>query len=619
MNRAKIEHADRFWREMCFAGWRGHGGQVHTVQYSFVESIPLQYQKVFAGPNRHFVLTMPRRDKSDEGEDAMAAPDRPTANFMERNTEKLQQHVPRDDDDPDLVELERRLNEEVDDDFFEEPRKFNTLDRVIDVLGLQMMDDATVGTTTDDLQKNPAYRNLQEQQTVVEDAIEHMAVIHCADLNGSVIQVGKVARQFSDAVYKVRALRKQVHDIQDTLGASAGANPNEPSNQRASRPHNTAAMSLRELWLKKLECEATLSLLDKLDVIRAAPSRFDQMIQPPCRIATAVVTLSQALQTMFSDDVAQVQALHKIMEQLMLRKQKAEEIVWETLSDVIFLRNGNTMTLQDEKLRREATSTNKISSSHSVSSQSYRSNRLNHRQANKGKAFHGMLNPFYNDQMRYALEEDVDDDSVDSAESGASLFSVEEDDDHTVTSKGTTSASVRTYDARMLIPVPVIEADLDLETDERRCLEDATLSTMATKANSTLRRQRQLPRYADPVLALRILVECLAHLKRLDDVERILNENLEKEIRQIVQREQARTFARLERKGRKATNVRALAKSENLIEFRRHLTGLLSAFGCIMLRLSHLAEILRFRIVSDKSIEAAFIRSVTDFFFSAEC
>lgn len=91
-------------------------------------------------------------------------------------------------EDQELKALERRLNEEVDEDLFEEPKRFNTLRRVIDVLGLQMIDDATVSSNSNTLEKNPAYRNLQNQQQIVSGAIEHMAVIHCADLNGSVIQ-----------------------------------------------------------------------------------------------------------------------------------------------------------------------------------------------------------------------------------------------------------------------------------------------------------------------------------------------------------------------------------------------------------------------------------------------
>lgn len=213
----------------------------------------------------------------------------------------------------DLQQWENRLSSEVDEDLFDDPKHFDTLHRVIDVLGLQLIDDAAtthsgrsgVGSV---LGNNPAYRDLQRQQDVVEEAIEHMAMAYCTELNGSVIRVGQVARRFNEAVSTVRTLRRQVRDIQDTIGSG---NPNEPSiRNKSSRSEAAAnAMSLRELWLKKLECESVLSLLNKLDIIRAAPSRFDRLIQPPCRIGAAVLCLSQALATMFSDDVAQVRAM----------------------------------------------------------------------------------------------------------------------------------------------------------------------------------------------------------------------------------------------------------------------------------------------------------------------
>jgi hypothetical protein len=125
--------------------------------------------------------------------------------------------------DMDLDHLESRLNEEVDEDVFEEPRRFNSLPRVIDVLGAQMIDDATtaVDENSKNLPLNPAYKNLKAQQKAVEDAIEHMAVIYCADLNASVISEGRVARQFTEAVDKVRNLRKQVREIQDSLGPAS--------------------------------------------------------------------------------------------------------------------------------------------------------------------------------------------------------------------------------------------------------------------------------------------------------------------------------------------------------------------------------------------------------------
>ena len=215
-----------------------------------------------------------------------------------------------------------------------------------------------------------------------------------------------------------------------------------------------------------------------------------------------------------------------------------------------------------------------------------------------------MVNPFEGNQFRYANVDGEDDVSAESDASGASLFSLEdEQDEPSEAGKSMISETPSLFrNKRMMIPIPIIEAALDLEADEIRCLEEVTLSRMGQAPKlSTGRKQRELPRYADPVLALRILVECLAQLGRLDDVERVLSENMEQEIRQIAKREQARTFARLEKK-RAPVSIRVLGKTEHMKDFRRHLTGLLSAFGCVVIRLSHLAEIVRIRIVSSHVI-----------------
>jgi hypothetical protein len=546
------------------------------------------------------------------------------------------------------------------------------------------------------VETNPAYRNLKAQQQIVEGAIEHMAVIHCADLNGSVIQVGRVSRQFRDAVAKVRDLRRQVAEIQGTLGAASSntngtaANANAPSTPGVNTTTATAttpstssgAMSLRELWLKKLECEAVLALLDRLDIIRAAPSEFDILVRH-CRIGAGVLTISRALATMFSDDIAQVQALHKIMEQLLLRKQKAEEMVWETFADVVFLRTGNGLqpppSVAASGLKLQQQNTKHFSSSASVSSQHSRkssglsSNRRYQQQSRQeqrgrekmivltgtsGTTGNVIFNPFGN---RFATDDDGfwqqqpqtsqpnsstttsdpnfnDADSVQSQDSGASLFSLEnqrtdevdinkeedreEEEEAEDKRNETKSSKMRASRVRMMIPIPLLEAELDLENDERRCLEEVALSGITIKRR---------PKYADPVLALRILVECCRHLGRLDDVERVLAENLSREIRTLVQRENTKTFRILQQRNAtnaasssammmmtmrsrgttglmepsaasssmwSAYNTTLISPEQQLQDFRRHLTGLLSAFGCVLLRLAHLAEVLRIRIVS---------------------
>ena len=84
------------------------------------------------------------------------------------------------------------------------------------------------------------------------------------------------------------------------------------------------ARPLHELWLKKLKCKVVLSLLRKLEILRRAPSGFDLLIRPLdgglFKIGAVVVVLSESLSIIFSDDVAQVQAFDRFMEQLMTRK-----------------------------------------------------------------------------------------------------------------------------------------------------------------------------------------------------------------------------------------------------------------------------------------------------------
>jgi hypothetical protein len=668
-----------------------------------------------------------------------------------------------DDENPDLVELEERLTEEVDDEFFQDPRKFHTLNRIIDVLGMQLTlnEDASYTKRRKSrrnslkggkkeaprIDRNPAYRSLVSQRDVVEEAIEHLALIHCADLNGSVVQVGRVARQFHNAVSQVQSLRKQVKDIQETLGTggprtnavtfnSAGIAVNangtpldgnrskDTEAREAARAAASSAMSLRELWLKKLEAEAVLALLEKLDTIRAAPMKFDDLLRQHL-IGSAVLTVSNGLDTMFMSDVNQVQALHKIMEQLMIRKQKAEEVVWELLSDVLFLRTGNgtaqlvalgagagealfnnldkskgrhprrisaniSTSGESNSIKQDSTDgsstdpggktntmdgTNSIVANSSVvsgaptrqqlsSSQQQQSNNNNNPSTNPLAAASylwnlppsgwdyirrqqmGMVNPFLTVRMRFALDPDdlqlesilrnievqqrerergrlsdgVDEDFYDDEEEDNSLFGlsrsssishapVSNSGDETKqgdVAAGNGSASNNSR-PEAVIPPAMMDAEFDLEADERRSLDEQQYDSQGRRRKQALHMTK--PTYLDHVLALRTLVECLVRLRRLDDVERIVTESLERELSQLVQREQARTFLWVEKAstdrlrkgagGRYAALLNKAGSGIDLRDFRQHLNHILSAFGNVQIRLIHLTQIIRHRIVSN--------------------
>eukprot|EP00934_Nitzschia_sp_Nitz4_P006707 Nitzschia sp. Nitz4//scaffold247_size31676//13675//17524//NITZ4_007929-RA/size31676-processed-gene-0.19-mRNA-1//-1//CDS//3329543952//6697//frame0 len=538
-----------------------------------------------------------------------------------------------EEDHPDLAELEQRLTHEVDDDFFQDPRKFHTLHRVIDVLGMQLdtsamdaLQDTAASRNYRDLNSNPAYKTLKDQQQVVEEAIEHLALIHCADLNGSVVQVGRVARQFHDAVTQVRHLRKQVQEIQETLGAGTepannhANNNNKNGQQQPSQPNSAsaatpvaaqsnsqaAAMSLRELWLKKLEAEAVLSLLDKLDRIRAAPRQFDRLVEQN-RIGSAVSTVAQALDTMFSSDVAQVQALHKIMEQLMLRKQRAEEVVWDLLLDVLFLRTGNG-TAERIAQQSKALLANMAAAGGGAPAPSNTATNP----ATADRHPYGIVNPFLTPQLRYALPSDLQYEptalaSTKASELSAAVAAATLDwQDEFVTDEETKG--------EMLIPTPNLDADFDLESEERRHLEEQSYAWNDQNANQESKLSPTKPSYGDHVLALRTLVECLVRLRRLDDVERFVTDALEKEIHSLVEREQTRTFMRVENSsnqqlssvGRYAMLLNKAGASTDLRDFRKHLLAVVSAFGNVWVRLGHLAQIIRHRLASEKKYSAAY-------------
>ena len=117
-----------------------------------------------------------------------------------------------------------------------------------------------------------------------------------------------------------------------------------------------------------------------------------------------------------------------------------------------------------------------------------------------------------------------------------------DDEDHYGAGSSSSSSGLKTH---MVIPQNVTEAEFDLESDERRSLEERTIffGTNHKDPNKPLDAK---PSYLDPVLALRTLVECMARLNCLDDVERIISDCLERELNRLVQREQARTFVRIE-------------------------------------------------------------------------
>ena len=169
-----------------------------------------------------------RRDGSSRGDNTSRG--EPSSHTNNKTINNAASHAPHD---PLLDHYEHRLHEQVESDFFNDPSEFRALNRVIDILGADIiqqgkkkgggfnnsnggdaLDIASIQLSYD---QNPQYTHIKKQQRLVEEAIEHMAVRHCADLNSSVAAVGRMSRQFDEAKLRVRNLRRQVRDVKDSL------------------------------------------------------------------------------------------------------------------------------------------------------------------------------------------------------------------------------------------------------------------------------------------------------------------------------------------------------------------------------------------------------------------
>jgi len=405
----------------------------------------------------------------------------------------------------------------------------------------------------------------------------------------------------------------------------------------------------------------------------------------------------------------------------MIRKQKAEEVVWELLSDVLFLRTGNGIAQlvalgagagealfnnldkskgrhprrisanistsgESNSIKQDSTDgsstdpnskinnmdgTNSIVANSSVVSGAPSRQQLSSQQQSNnnpstnplGAASYlwnlplsgwdyirrqqmGMVNPFLTVRMRFALDPDdlqlesilrnieaqqrerergrlsdgVDEDFYDDEEEDNSLFGLsrssssapssnsgdEKKQGDAAAGNGSTPNNSR---PEAVIPATMMDAEFDLEADERRSLEEQQYDSQGRRRKQALHMTK--PTYLDHVLALRTLVECLVRLRRLDDVERIVTESLERELSQLVQREQARTFLWVEKSstdrlrkgagGRYAALLNKAGSGIDLRDFRQHLNHILSAFGNVQIRLIHLTQIIRHRINTEKT------------------
>jgi len=218
--------------------------------------------------------------------------------------------------------LDKSLKDAVDEHYFGEPREFRSLLEVLAVLGGKA--EATVGDNLLAVMKeeNPAYSKLLLQQKVVCEVIEQVVMFQHGGLNNTVETMTDVLKEYNRGRDDVRELRRSLAETQEVLTAK-----------------KSGQMSMKDLWLKKVEAEQTLQLLNDVEYLRDVSPIINRLIQHRLYFC-GVRKLNHATEVMFGDDMVGVRGLSQVRQMLMETKgHLLEDIVLELQNVIVGDRN----------------------------------------------------------------------------------------------------------------------------------------------------------------------------------------------------------------------------------------------------------------------------------------
>eukprot|EP00981_Chlorochromonas_danica_P006781 scaffold1490_cov162-Ochromonas_danica.AAC.27 len=219
--------------------------------------------------------------------------------------------------------LDVELLENIESQYFQEPREFRSLIEVLKVLNdrveqLNRTHDFTSDLQTAFREKAPRQLRLQQQLDIVNKVIEEVVTFQHGGLNHSVDTMGDVVREYSHGREEIKALRVALAETKSVLTAK-----------------KDAKTSLRELWLKKVELQESLRMVRDLEELKNTPLKVQHLMSQK-KYLTTVVCLSSSVKKMFGEDLVRVGALVSVREKIMdLKEVLLESCVAELKEAVI--------------------------------------------------------------------------------------------------------------------------------------------------------------------------------------------------------------------------------------------------------------------------------------------
>ena len=229
--------------------------------------------------------------------------------------------------------LEADLERRVPSHYFDRPRRFRSLLEVIDVLGSKIEsngpDEVDEKDSVLSLQKqNPAYNRLLEQRDFILTSIEEIVKFQHGSLNHCVETMGDVLGAYTKSKDDVGELRQSIGKIKEVLLSK-----------------KNGQTDIKNLWLRKVELEESLRMLNAIESLKDAPMRV-QLHSQQNRYLAAVNTLNASVKMMFEVDYVQIEALSAVREQLMNQKEVLLEVIADKLKAVVVCSNSDLWTVK---------------------------------------------------------------------------------------------------------------------------------------------------------------------------------------------------------------------------------------------------------------------------------
>ncbi len=223
-----------------------------------------------------------------------------------------------------FTQLDDRLGKGIEGQYFFEPKEFRSLIVVLEVLGnkIEELEGGSGGHDDSDLvaslrEKNPLYNRLLEQRKLCHEVIEGVVTFQHGGLNNSIDTMSDVILEYNKGREDIKVLKESLSEIKSVLMSK-----------------KSGQISLKELWMKKIEAEESLRILKDLESLKDTKVKISRLFQQK-KYFNAVITLNKSFELMFSEDLIDVTGVGQVRDDLMEMKEVLLDNVVNELKDVV--------------------------------------------------------------------------------------------------------------------------------------------------------------------------------------------------------------------------------------------------------------------------------------------